>query len=50
MGPEKKTESDEILEYRFANEDCGEGDYSYNEAIMDESLSDFLNEKTDTLH
>jgi hypothetical protein len=49
MGPEKTTESDEILEYRFAHEDCCEGDYSYNEAIMDESLAEFLNEKSHDL-
>jgi hypothetical protein len=50
MGPETTTESDEILEYRFGNQDCCEGDYSYNEAIMDESLTDFLREKPDELH
>jgi hypothetical protein len=46
MGPETTTESDEILEYRFESQDCSEGDYSYNEAIMDESLTDFLSEKS----
>jgi len=43
--PEKNTESEEILEYRFASEDHTERDFSYSEAIMDESLSDFLNDR-----
>jgi hypothetical protein len=41
----KNTESEEILEYRFASDDYEEGDFSYNEAIMDESMADFLNEE-----
>lgn len=45
MKPEKTTESEEILEFRFDSEDRGESDFSYNEAIMDESLVDFLNER-----
>ncbi len=46
MGPERNTESEEILEYRFASEDNSESDFSYSEAVMDESLADFLNEKS----
>jgi hypothetical protein len=41
---EKNTESDEILEYRFGSEESDESDYSYNEAVMDESIADFLKE------
>ena len=50
MKPEKTTESEEILEFRFASEDRTESDFSYNEAIMDESLTDFLNEKPPNNH
>ncbi len=46
MNSEKSTESEEILEYRFASDESVEGDYSYNEAIMGESISDFLKEET----
>jgi hypothetical protein len=44
MHPEKNTESEEILEFRLASEDWTEGDFSYNEAVMDESIADFLRE------
>ncbi len=50
MGPEKTTESEEILEYRFASEDHAESDFSYNEAVMDESLVNFLNERPTDSH
>jgi len=42
---EKNTESEEILEYRFASEDNTESDFSYSEAVMNERLADFLNER-----
>ncbi len=42
MRPDKKTESEEILEYRYAREDSDEGDFSYSETIMDESLAELL--------
>ena len=45
MEPDKKSESEEILEYRFASEDTEESDFSYNEALMNESLTDLLNER-----
>ena len=44
MNQEKNTESEEILEYRFSSEEYNESDFSYNEAVMDESIADFLNE------
>lgn len=44
MLKEKNTESDEILEYRFSSEESDESDFSYNEAVMDESIADFLKE------
>jgi hypothetical protein len=45
MKSEKTTESEEILEFRFASEENDESDFSYSEAVMDESLADFLSEK-----
>jgi len=45
MKPEKNTESEEILEYRFASEENDESDFSYSEAVMNESLVEFLTEK-----
>ena len=39
---EKNTESEEILEFRFSSEESSEDDFSYSEAIMDESIADFL--------
>jgi hypothetical protein len=44
MEQEKNTESEEILEFRFSSEDYNESDFSYNEAVMDESIADFLKE------
>ncbi|MCX6641012.1 MAG: hypothetical protein NTW14_11135 [bacterium] len=44
MHPEKNTESEEILEFRLASEEWTEDDFSYNEAVMDESIADFLKE------
>lgn len=44
MEPAKRTESEEILEFRFASEECTESDFSYSEAVMNESIADFLNE------
>jgi hypothetical protein len=46
MDRARNTESEEILEYRFSCDDNEEGDFSYNEAIMDESMADFLKEET----
>ncbi len=50
MKPEKTTESEEILEFRFVSEDRTESDFSYNEAVMDESLVEFLGEKPPESH
>ena len=47
MYQDKNTESEEILEYRFGSVDNSESDFSYNEAIMGESIADFLKEITD---
>ncbi len=44
MNNEKNSESEEILEFRFASAENKESDFSYNEAIMDESIADFLKE------
>ena len=44
MDPEKNTESEDILDFRFASDNHEEDDFSYNEAIMDESMADFLKE------
>ena len=44
MIKEKNTESEEILEFRFSSEESTESDFSYNEAIMDESIAEFLKE------
>lgn len=44
MQKEKNTESEEILEFRFSSEESDEGDFSYNETVMDESIADFLRE------
>jgi hypothetical protein len=44
--PEKSSESEEILEYRFASEDTAESDFSYSEAVMDEALTHLLNERS----
>ena len=47
----KNTESDEILEYRFSSEESSESDFSYNEAIMDEAMADFIKgEKPENLN
>ena len=48
MEPDKKSESEEILEYRFASEDTEESDFSYSEGLMNESLTDLLNERART--
>lgn len=45
MSQGKNTESEEILEYRFSSEEYNESDFSYSEAVMDESIADFLNEE-----
>ncbi len=42
MQNEKTTESEEILEFRFSNVERAETDYTYNEAVMSELISDFL--------
>ncbi|MBU0518637.1 hypothetical protein KKA00_01850 [bacterium] len=47
MQNDKKTESEEILEYRYASKNNSEGDYSYNEAIMSESMKDLLKENVE---
>jgi len=44
MQNDKNTESEEILEYRYASKNNSEGDYSYNEGIMQESMKDLLKE------
>ena len=44
MDPEKNTESEDILDFRFSSNENEEGDFSYNEAIMDESMGEFLKE------
>lgn len=44
MEQDKNTESEEILEFHFASDENAESDFSYNEAIMGESMVDFLKE------
>lgn len=44
MQHEKSTESEEILEFRFANDESAETDYTYSEAVMSELISAFLKE------
>ncbi len=44
MYQDKNTESEEILEFRFESADNLESDFSYNEAVMGESIANFLKE------